>query len=783
MAKDGQPTEPASEGRLLNNDDTFRLMFENNPLPMWVYDRETLAFLAVNEAAVRHYGYSREQFLGMTIKNIRPACDVPHLVQHTGRSRSDLHQAGHWRHRKQDGTLIDVEIITHDLRFNQRPARLVLVYDITERKRAERALRESERRLELFFSQSLDGFFFMMLDTPVRWDETVNKDQVLEYVFAHQRLTKVNDALLAQYGATRNALLGLTPADLFQHDIPYGKAVWRRFFDAGRLHVETEERKLDGSVLWIEGDYICLYDQDGRITGHFGIQRDISERKRAEEALRRSHLELESKIMERTATLEAEIRERKRAESKLREAKEVAEAANRAKSEFLANMSHELRTPLNSVLGYAQILRQHGTLLPKQRKALSIIEQSGEHLLGLINEILDLAKIEAGTLELNPSKVSLPQLLQNVVDSMRARAQGKGLSFSSEWLSEIPYSIKADERRLRQVLMNLIDNAIKYTREGGVALRVGYHGGRLRFLVEDTGVGIRPEHLEEIFRIFHQVRDTGSVEEGTGLGLAICQRLVNLMGGELKVSSIPGKGSRFWFDVELAVIADVNGETNLGSRAIVGIDAKQRKVLVVDDRDDNRSLLLDMLVPLGFEVHEAQDGNTCLRQAARLRPDAILVDLRMPNMSGEEVIRRLRAVPEVREAIIIAISASAFEHNREQCIEAGADDFLSKPIRADKLMTLLSRFLGLELRFEGEPPCEPSGAKRGASPTILPAEQWESLAELARRGDIKDLRERAEQLSQLDERYQPFANELQTLAERFQIKQIRRLLEATRRGT
>ncbi len=572
-----------------------------------------------------------------TIKDIRPASEVPRLKQHTGRARPDLYKAGHWHHRKEDGTIIDVEITTHDLRFNQRPARLVLVHDITERKRVERALR-------------------------------------------------------------------------------------------------------------------------------------------------RAHIELETKIRERTATLEAEIRERKRTEAELRRAKEAAVAAYLAKSEFLANMSHELRTPLNSVLGYAQILMQKGTLLPMQRKALSIIEQSGEHLLGLINEILELAKIEAGTLELNPSKVSLPHLLQNVVDSMRACAQDKGLTFTSEWLSEIPHTIKADERRLRQILMNLIDNAIKFTSEGGVTLKVGYHGKPLRFLVEDTGAGIRPEYLEEIFGIFHQVRDAGSVEEGTGLGLAICQRLVNLMGGDLKVASIPGEGSRFWFDLELPVITDPGKEPNIGSRTIIGISGNKRKLLVVDDREDNRSLLRDMLVQLGFEVHEAQDGSTCLRRVATLRPDAILMDLRMPGLCGEEVIRRVRALTDVRETTIIGISASAFEHNRKQCIEAGADDFLPKPIRTDILLRLLGHYLGLELLFEGVKTPEPSQVECGTQPTVLPAKYWESMTELARRGDIKNLRERAQQLSQLDERYEPFANELRALAERFKIKQIRRLLETTRRG-
>lgn len=762
---------------------TFRSLFEKNPLPMWVYDRETSDFLAVNEAAIEHYGYSRSAFLTMAMQDIQPTPDILQRRYVTGNAGADQDMSGRRCHRKKDGTLIDIEIMTHDLIFNRRPARLVLVYDVTERKRAERALRESEQRLELFFSQSLDGFFFMMLDEPVHWDESVDKEAVLDYVFTHQRITKANDALLAQYGATRDTFLGLTPGDFFRHDMAYGKALWRRFFDAGRLHVETEERKFDGSTLWIEGDYICLYDQNEQITGHFGIQRDITERKHADQALRQAQLELESRIVERTATLEAEIRERERAETQLRHAKEAAEAANRAKSEFLANMSHELRTPLNSVLGYAQILRQQGGLLPNQDKALNIIEQSGEHLLGLINEILDLAKIEAGTLQLCPSDINLPRLLQNIVDSMGQRALDKGLTFTCEGLGELPGTFATDERRLRQILMNLIDNAIKYTHEGGVALKVGYHGKRLRFLVEDTGVGIQPEHLEEIFSHFHRLHASGGVEEGIGLGLAICRRLVRLMGEDLRVASIPGQGTRFWFDLELAVSTDSSDQTQPGSRRLIGIKGKRRRVLVVDDREDNRGVLRDMLRPLGFEIHEAQDGKSCLRQAKALRPDAILLDLRMPELSGEAVIRAVRALPELEQTTIIAISASAFEHNRVQCIQAGADDFLSKPFRAERLLDRLARHLGLELLFDVEKPPQSTPGERGKQTMTLPTKHWETLTELARQGDIKKLRESAQQLSELDAHYQSFAKELQSLAERFQMKKIRYLLKTTRRGS
>ncbi len=476
--------------------------------------------------------------------------------------------------------------------------------------------------------------------------------------------------------------------------------------------------------------------------------------------------------------------ERYRSETALRLAKEAAESASRAKSSFLANMSHELRTPLNAVLGYAQVLGRDAGLSPRQDRALSVIEQSGEHLLSLINEILDLAKIEAGTIEIHPAPFDLPGLLQGIADIMRARAEDKGLAFTSEWPSDLPAAVHADEKRLRQVLMNLLDNAIKYTREGGVALKVGPHQGRLRFQVEDTGVGIRAEHLPRIFETVHQVRDPRTFVEGTGLGLAISKALVTLMGGTLEVSSAPGEGSRFWFGLDLPEVPLVSQQLTRPRRRLIGALGGRRRILVVDDKEDNRRLVRDLLVPLGFEVLQAQDADACLRMAASARPDAILLDLRMPGMDGLEATRRLRAMEATRDVVIIAVSASAFEEHRARCLEAGADDFLAKPFRLERLLDLLRAHLGLQLIYKEEVldrGLVPEGEARVPEPRIVPpAAELASLLDFARRGHIKQILEGAQHLEDLDARYAPFLAEIRSLAERFQVKKLCRVLEEAR---
>ncbi|KJH69589.1 hybrid sensor histidine kinase/response regulator [Aliterella atlantica] len=499
--------------------------------------------------------------------------------------------------------------------------------------------------------------------------------------------------------------------------------------------------------------------------------------KQSHEQLENYSKTLEVKVEERTVQLRQEVRDRQRAE-------ETAQSANRAKSEFLANMSHELRTPLNGILGYSQILSKNEVFTDSQKNAINVIHRCGEHLLTLIDDILDLSKIEARKMELHLNDFYFPEFLEGIVAICRIRAEQKGISFTQKALSPLPKIVQADEKRLRQVLLNLLGNAVKFTDKGKVTLQVGSLGAfepntqyptKIRFRIEDTGIGMTQEQLQEIFLPFKQVGEHRRQTEGTGLGLAIGRQLVRLMGSDIHAQSTLGKGSIFWFDLELVEISQGLQFPSGDRPSIRGFKGERRKVLVVDDDRSNRLILINLLQPLGFQIFEASDGQEALQKACQFQPDAILMDLAMPTMDGFEATHQIRAQPNLQQTVIIATSASVFDMDRQQSQDVGCNDFIPKPIREAELIKQLGLYLKLEWIYE-DAKCVPKDSAQAIllnAQTIAPSvEEMSVLLDLAMMGDLKAIAERAARLQTLDPQWMPFAAHLIQLAKAFRRRQI-----------
>lgn len=636
----------------------YRDLFEANPLPMWVFDAETLDFLAVDEAAIRHYGYSREEFLSMKVTDIRPAEDCQRLKQVVEKITNSVNYFGVWRHITKDSREIQVEITAQLLNFEGRNAVVTLANDVTERLHIEQQL----RKLSMAVEQSPESILITDLTSTI---EYVNDAFVRNTGFSHEEAIGQKISLIKS---------GKTSPHVYQ-------SLWATLKQGQIWKGEFINKRKDGSEYDDLSILIPIKDNQGMTTHYVAIQEDITGKKKLNAELEQYRHHLEGLVAQRTAELQ--------------EAKAEAEAANIAKSAFLSNMSHEIRTPMNAVLGFCYLL-EHQDLPEESRSLVRKIHDAGKALLSLINDILDFSKIEAGRLDIENQPFQLNDILESLAALMSAGAGSKHLELMIVPPLHVNH-LMGDEMRLQQVLMNLLSNAIKFTEKGEVELRISVASELsdridLRFSVRDTGIGISIDQQEAIFGAFSQADSSISRRfGGTGLGLAISQQLVALMGGQLQINSEPGIGSEFWFVLPLRRYTH---ETQTQP------EMHDLRVLVIDDCETARNALHHLIEGLGWQADIVDSGEAAVMQTIAKRPspyDVILVDWKMPGLDGLATAQALKSafaeqkINAKKFPIILMVTAYSQEALKAQPDIRHIDGLLNKPVTPSSLYDAVNK--------------------------------------------------------------------------------------------
>ena len=577
---------------------------------------------------------------------------------------------------RKDGSQFPVEISMSAWGTGSGRYTATIIHDITARKQAEEALRHSQERLALHIQKTPIGVIeYDLQRIIIQWNPGA------ERIFGYT----------AEEAIGRNACFNVPEKALAQVE-----SILRAVESGtGGEHNTNENMTRDGRVIQCEWRNTPLVSPDGKLIGIASMVEDITEREHARKALLQYRDHLEELVKERTAKLAA--------------SEAAAESASRAKSTFLANMSHEIRTPMNAILGFSQLMLHDPALTPHQKQRLETINRSGEHLLGLINDILEMSRIEADRVMLNPATTDLHAMVHGLDSVFQELTSAKSLEFVVEIQNELPRFVMADEVKLRQIFINLLSNAVKFTEQGRVTWRLSgakKEAGRLHLVseVEDTGPGIAPNELGLLFKPFGQTSSGAKVTGGTGLGLAISWKMAKLMGGKISVVSEVGKGSTFRLEMEVEEGKGGVLEAKPLARRVTHLKPGQPayRILVVDDQFENRALAAEMLERVGFTTREDANGAEALQSCESWKPDLILMDLHMPVMDGYAATRVIKDGLKGRTLPVIAISASAFGDEQKKIERAGADAFIRKPYREQELFDKLASLLGVQYLYEEE---------------------------------------------------------------------------------